>query len=110
MSNPATAEALGDFPPVVFVPCNKPSERPPAGTEDAIGIEIHMRMTRDGRVALLAYSALDRFHDLAGRDSDWALLTHQGLDELYTRQPFDLLLMDVEIPVESREDGQWLNI
>ena len=47
---------------------------------------------------------------MVGRQTEWALLTHDGLDEVYAKQPFDLLLMDVEVPAESREDGQWLKI
>lgn len=109
MSTPGTAEALRDFPPVVYVPCDKPVGSTP-GPDGRVPLEIRMRLTRDGRVALLAYSALDRFHEMAGRETGWALLTHDGLDEVYARQPFDLLLMDVTVPEDSREDGQWLTI
>ena len=108
MVSPDVQAAMRDFPPVVYVPCNKMSTEP--GPDGRVSLEILMRMTRDGRVALLAYSALDRFHSLIGRTTDWALLTHDGLDEVFARQPFDLLLMDVEVPADSREDGQWLSI
>lgn len=109
MNDPTAADALRDFPPVVYVPCDQPHGDAP-GPDGEVALEIRMRLTRDGRVALLAYSALDRFHEMVGRDTDWALLTHDGLDEVFSRQPFDLLLLDVEVPEESREDGQWLNI
>lgn len=109
MSTPPSSDALRDFPPVVYVPCDKPAGTV-AGPDGEVPLEIRMRLTRDGRVALLAYSALDRFHNLVGRETDWALLTHDGLDQLYAEQPFDLLLMDVAVPEDSREDGEWLNI
>lgn len=107
MNTPGASEALRDFPPVVYVPCDKSDGNVP-GPDGQLPVDIRLRRTRDGRIALLAYSALDRFHAMVGRGTDWALLTHDGLDELYARQPFDLLLMDVEIPEESREDGTWL--
>lgn len=109
MTDPAPGAVSRDFPPVVYVPSRTPhGDRP--GADGEVAVEILMRMTRDGRVALLAYSALDRFHAMVGRETDWALLTHEGLDEVYATQPFDLLLMDVEVPEDSREDGQWLTI
>lgn len=107
MTIPSAEDALRDFPPVVYVPCRMPDGDEP-GPGGEVPLEVLMRRTRDGRLALLAYSALDRFHDLAGRGTRWALLTHDGLDEVYARQPFDLLLMDVAVPEEVREDAQWL--
>lgn len=41
------------FPPVVYVPC----ECPPSGDGN---ITIDLRQTREGQLALLVYSALDR--------------------------------------------------
>ena len=108
MPSPDTRESMRDFPPVVYVPCTR--SRTEWGPDGQVALEILMRMTRDGRIALLAYSALDRFNSMVGRQTEWALLTHDGLDEVYAKQPFDLLLMDVEVPAESREDGQWLKI
>lgn len=58
MPSPDTRESMRDFPPVVYVPCTRSrTEWGPAGQ---VALEILMRMTRDGRIALLAYSALDR--------------------------------------------------
>lgn len=109
MTTSSTEDMLRDFPPVVYVPCDKPVGSTP-GPGGRVPLDIRMRLTRDGRLALLAYSALDRFHEMAGLETQWALLTHDGLDEVYARQPFDLLLMDVTVPEGSREDGQWLTI
>lgn len=109
MTDPAVADALRDFPPVVYVPCDTPAGSAP-GPNGEVPLEVRMRQTRDGRIALLAYSALDRFHAMVGRDTAWALLTHDGLDQLYAKQPFDLLLMDIEVPEGAREDGTWLTI
>ncbi|WP_238529283.1 SAV_915 family protein [Dietzia alimentaria] len=109
MTTSSAEDMLRDFPPVVYVPCGQPSAGAP-GPDGQVPLELHMRRTRDGRLALLAYSALDRFHDLAGRETNWALVTHEGLDEIYARQPFDLLLMDIAVPEDAREDDQWLTI
>jgi hypothetical protein len=61
-----------------------------------------MRETRDGQVALLAYSALDRLHHCCGRQQPWILMPTMALDGLQRAQPFQLLMLDVVIPEEHR--------
>ncbi|WP_441961246.1 SAV_915 family protein [Mycolicibacterium houstonense] len=61
-----------------------------------------MRQTRDGRTALLAYSALDRLHACCGEDQAWIVMPTVGLSELQNAHPFQLLLLDVVIPLEER--------
>lgn len=87
-----------DFPPVLYLPCVEP-------VSDASRARIAMRTTRDARVALLAYSALDRLHNCCGRSQPWVLMPTTSLDGLQQAQPFQLLLLDVVIPSDKRQTG-----
>lgn len=103
MTTPEEAPSEGqaiprEFPPIVYLPCME-------AVTDASQARVTMRTTRDGRVALLAYSALDRLHDCCGRNQPWIVMPTTGLDGLQKAQPFDLLLLDVVIPEEHRQDG-----
>jgi hypothetical protein len=91
----AGAARVREFPPVVYVPCT-------AHVVDPGEAQVAMRTTRDGRVALLAYSALDRLHDCCGEDQPWLVMPTQALEGLRQTQPFQLLLLDVVIPPEHR--------
>lgn len=73
-----------------------------ADVADPVSAEVALRRTRDGRVALLAYSALDRLRHCCGADQPWVLMSVQDVDGLYARQPYDLLFLDVVIPPEHR--------
>lgn len=84
-----------DFPPVVYLPCAESVTDPEAARVD-------MRQTRDGRTALLAYSALDRLHTCCGTGQAWILMPTANLAQLQAAQPFQLLLLDVVIPPERR--------
>lgn len=84
-----------DFPPVVYLPCAE-------SVVDPNDARIDMRQTRDGRTALLAYSALDRLQHCCGEDQAWIVMPTAGLSQLQAAHPFELLLLDVEIPVEQR--------
>lgn len=84
-----------DFPPVVYLPCAESVSNPEAARVD-------MRQTRDGRTALLAYSALDRLHTCCGPDQAWILVPTANLARLQVARPFQLLLLDVVIPPERR--------
>lgn len=82
------------LPPVVYVPSAGPS---PDGT-----LRLELRRVDDGRVALLAYTALDRLLTGCGAQQPWALVPVHALDEINTRQPYDLVLLDVPLPSELR--------
>lgn len=56
----------------------------------------------DGRVALLGYTALDRFIDAWGEHQPWLLFDSHRLDEIHALKPFDLKLLDVSVPEEYR--------
>ncbi len=50
-----------DFPPVVYVPCTRHTAVPEE-------LEVRYQTTKDGRRAVLVYSALDRLHRCCGDD------------------------------------------
>lgn len=83
------------IPPVVYVPVTG---------QGAPGfIELEMQKTLDGRLALLAYSALDRLMDGCGAEQPWALYPTAQLHELSADQPFDVIYLDVPLPESLRK-------
>ncbi len=84
-------------PPVVYLPLTATS------TPERQSVEV--RELRDGRRALLAYTALDRLLELAGPMQPWTLLRTEGLGQLKQQQPFDVVVFDLEIPTQFRRDG-----
>ena len=68
-------EIPADFPPVVYVPCVESVVEPGQA-------RVALRRTHDDRVALLAYSALDRLHHGFGAEAPWVLVTVEGLGQL----------------------------
>ncbi|WP_203336506.1 SAV_915 family protein [Nocardioides limicola] len=65
--------------------------------------DVRMVLLDDGRVALLGYSALDRFIDCCGEDQPWAVFETAKLGELHATKPFDLKLLDVPWPDDLRQ-------
>lgn len=82
------------IPPVVYVPVDSV----PEGQE----VDIVFRHTRDGEVALVLYTALDRLVDCCGPHQPWVLLPTEKLVDVAEVQPFDLVLLDLEMPEEER--------
>lgn len=82
------------IPPVVYLP-----------TVSAGGAmhEVEMRTTNDGRVALLAYTALDRLADCCGAGQSWILAHTSQLGDLGRSQPFDVIYLDMALPPELRK-------
>ncbi|WP_084436500.1 SAV_915 family protein [Actinomyces gerencseriae] len=80
------------MPPVVYVPCviDEHDER-----------KLALRTTKDGRLALLVYTALDRLLDLAG-DVPWVLMDWDGLDKAQKIEHYDMILQDIRIPEDQR--------
>ncbi|MQA61725.1 MAG: hypothetical protein GEU86_09565 [Actinophytocola sp.] len=87
-----------EFPPIVYLPCTK-------HTSDPADAEVELRQTRDGRMALMAYSALDRLKYCCGEQQPWIVMPTHVLDSLHEAQPFQMLLLDVIIPEEFRHGG-----
>lgn len=82
-----------DFPPVVYVPCAE-------GSTDPQDARVEYRRTRDGREALLVYSALDRLTASLGPHQPWLLIPILELEKVWEADQFDLVLLDVEVPQE----------
>ncbi len=83
------------FPPVVYVPCDQPS------AEDG-ELTVDLRRTADGRTAILVYSALDRLVRCCGNQQPWIVMPTAHLDIVDEHAPYDIILLDVEIPSELR--------
>lgn len=83
------------FPPVVYVPCDRI-------TLDDEELSIDLRPTKDGQVALLVYSALDRLVDCCGPHQPWVVMPTAGLDKLGEYTHVDMILLDIAIPEERR--------
>ncbi len=81
-------------PPVVYLPV----EMDDRGQVS----EVKMIKLADGRVALLGYTALDRFIDAWGEHQPWLLFDSHRLSEIHDVKPFDLKLLDVAVPDEFR--------
>lgn len=81
-------------PPVVYLPVQT----------DASGEVSDVTMIRlaDGRVALLAYTALDRFIDAWGEHQPWLLFDSRRIEEIKQAKHFDLKLLDVVVPESFR--------
>lgn len=84
-----------EFPPVLYVPCVEE-------TLEAADARVRLRTTRDGRSALLVYSALDRLRSGVGSDVAWMVIPTARLVVLNDSTPFDLVLLDVVVPEHER--------
>ncbi|MFC8181440.1 MULTISPECIES: SAV_915 family protein [Nocardiaceae] len=84
-----------DYPPVLYVPCAEQVSDP----SDA---RVLINDTRDGRSALLVYSALDRLHTCMGRDQPWIVVPITFLPAIEEVAHFDLVLLDVVVPDKAR--------
>ncbi len=81
-------------PPVIYLPVETDADGQVA--------DIKMIKLGDGRVALLGYTALDRFIDAWGEHQPWLLLESNRLAEVHEAKPYDLKLLDVAVPEEFR--------
>jgi hypothetical protein len=85
------------FPPMVYIPCGQ-YQTQDAGSTAAV----ELRRTEDGKLALLAYSALDRLVRCCGDRQPWALVNTEELTAIFERQPYEAILLDTELPAELR--------
>lgn len=88
------------IPPVLYLPAS------PGGRADGEPAEIEMRRLLDGRVALIAYTALDRLADCCGSEQPWVLYKTDQLDELNEVSPYDVIVIDQPLPDELRRDAR----
>lgn len=82
-------------PPVLYVPV--------VLTEAGEVSEVRMLKLDDGRIALVGYTALDRFVDAWGGLQPWAVMATTDLEALQETKPYDLKILDVPIPMEARD-------
>jgi hypothetical protein len=85
------------FPPVVYVPCA------PAQTEEDLTIDL--RVTRDGRLALLVYSAMDRLIAYCGSAQPWTVMLTKDLEKVRLATGFELVILDLDVPERLRRTG-----
>ncbi|MDP3893188.1 SAV_915 family protein [Nocardioides sp.] len=81
-------------PPVAYLPCRL--------DENGELAEILMAQLDDGRVALMGYTALDRFIASCGDAHPWVLYHTEHLEQLRAQKPFDVAYLDIPMPVELR--------
>lgn len=85
-------------PPILYLPLMRGS------TQD--DPQVQLRRLKDDRIALLAYTALDRLVDRCGENQPWIIVRTPDLGELKGRQNFDVVVFDLEVPQEFRQEGQ----
>ena len=66
---------------------------------------VEIRELKDGRRALLAYTALDRLLDLAGDRQPWVLVRTEDLGQIKQEQPYEVVIFDLDVPASYRRDG-----
>jgi len=76
-------------PPVLYVPVR----------HSAMGVVEVVRLPMgDGKVALLAYTALDRLAKGCGEGQEWAMIFTSTLSAVNEEVPFTAVAFDVEFP------------
>ncbi|MBB5855058.1 SAV_915 family protein [Amycolatopsis umgeniensis] len=88
MTNPGLPNAL-------FLPTAKKPK-------DFTRAEIELRRTSDGRMALIAFSSVQRLVECCGEHQPWALVKAEHLGRVYQVQPYDLIVLDSDLPEELR--------
>ncbi|MEP7740139.1 SAV_915 family protein [Nocardioides sp. 31GB23] len=81
-------------PPVAYLPCRLDDEGNLA--------EVMMVELADGRVALMGYTALDRFARACGEGHPWVLWQTSALESLRELKHYDVAYLDVPLPVALR--------
>jgi hypothetical protein len=84
------------------VPELQPAYYVPCFTDAQGSLRVALRETRDGRVALIVYSALDRLRAGAG-DVPWAFLTLADLQAVRDESPFEVIYQDIRVPEDKRQ-------
>ncbi len=97
---------MNNFPPVVYVPC----QQAPATSDDihdgsGSDVVVDTRQTKEGKTALLVYSAMDRLIDCCGDQQPWVVMPTKNLDKVNDSVGLDMILLDINIPEEKRRKG-----
>jgi hypothetical protein len=80
-------------PPVLYLPV---ISHPEVGSIAAV------RQLEDGRLGLLAYTALDRLGDSCGSEQPWMMVWTADLGRIKEQQPFDVVAFDIAVPPALR--------
>lgn len=87
------------LPPVLYVPLDLAAAGAPVALGgDELDVDVLMLPTRDGGRGLPVYTSMDRLLDQWGPGQPWVVIMTSSLDEIEEQQPFDALLVDVEVP------------
>ncbi|MGC4748388.1 SAV_915 family protein [Micromonospora sp. DT201] len=65
-------------------------------------LSVDLRRTRDGRMALLVYSALDRLVKCCGDQQPWTVMPATDLEAIRLDTQYEIVFLDLEIPDEFR--------
>ncbi|MBK1788829.1 SAV_915 family protein [Prauserella cavernicola] len=87
------------LPPMLYLPTG------PHAVDGTGETTVELRRTEDGRVALLAYTAVDRLVECCGEHQPWLMVRSEHLPKLHERQPYDVIVLDGEIPTEWRHQA-----
>lgn len=85
-------------PPIAYLPCRLD------GNGDLA--EVLMVELADGRVALVGYTALDRFVAACGDAHPWVLWQTSELERLRELKRFDVAYLDVPLPSQMRLESE----
>lgn len=85
-------------PPMLYVPVGDY----PDNVHD---LTVDFRRLPDGRLALFAYTALDRLIAACGAAQSWVLLPTVKLDEIGEHTPYDVILLDMRVESEPARNG-----
>jgi hypothetical protein len=94
--------------PVYVVPVTNPNLPLalylPTGTPEAdgSGASIELRLTPEGKTALIAFSSLDKLIECCGEHQPWLLVRTENLGTVHRGHPYDLIVLDTPLPVPLR--------
>jgi hypothetical protein len=96
MSEPAAERPV--VPPMLYVPVHNY----PTSVHD---LTVDFRRLPDGRLALFAYTALDRLIAACGTTQPWILLPTAQLDRIGENTSYDVILLDMRVESEPVRNG-----
>lgn len=92
------------------------AEQPPMIVPPMVYLPVHdepdlekvaaMRPLADGRIALLAFSALDRLIGACGPHQEWVVVHLSEITQIKQRTPFDAMVLDPAVPAEAIRNGR----
>ncbi len=74
-----------------------------AGQERFVALR---RPLADGRMSLIAFSALDRLVDACGDRQAWVCVNISETEDIRAETPFDVVVLDPDVPASAVRDGR----